>query len=119
MTATELVPATTGTGTTNRDITHLWCHNPDIALCGTDVSGYPEVANDVPATCVVCAGGPTKPTPPDRRNAWPPEPHPAEPRAATARLSPERTHGRPEGPRTPHGPPSTPHKPATTRRRTK
>ena len=36
------------------DETHVVCCNPEIALCGSDVSGTPWVDQDEEATCVVC-----------------------------------------------------------------
>lgn len=49
--------------TTDSDITHLYCCNPDVALCGTDVSDVPELADDAEITCVVCADLEEQPCP--------------------------------------------------------
>jgi len=35
------------------DLNHIYCCDPDTALCGTDVSGQPETDLDE-ANCVVC-----------------------------------------------------------------
>jgi hypothetical protein len=43
-------PSTTGTSI---DLTHVYCCNPDLALCGEDVSDTPEVDEDG-QLCVVC-----------------------------------------------------------------
>lgn len=50
MIATAPQPSTTGTDT---DLTHLYCCDPDIAICGEDLSGTPEVDEDG-QLCVVC-----------------------------------------------------------------
>lgn len=34
--------------------THVFCCNPDRALCGHDVSDHPEVDGPTPNDCVVC-----------------------------------------------------------------
>jgi hypothetical protein len=43
--------AVTGAGD---DLNHIYCCNPSLALCGTDISGSAETDFDV-ASCVVCA----------------------------------------------------------------
>ena len=48
-------PAAADTGTTDINSVHVWCHDPNTALCGLDVSNHPEVSEDVDATCVMCA----------------------------------------------------------------
>lgn len=42
-------PAATSVGS---DLNHLYCCDPDTALCGLDVSALPEVDDDT--DCVVC-----------------------------------------------------------------
>lgn len=51
-TLTALSLARSEGGTT--DITHVWCCDPDVALCGEDVSTEPEVPDGVGIDCVVC-----------------------------------------------------------------
>lgn len=34
--------------------THIYCCNPDRALCGHDVTDDPEVPGPTPTDCVVC-----------------------------------------------------------------
>jgi hypothetical protein len=48
---TAPVPTTTGT---RPDITHVYCCNPDMALCGEDLSSQHEVDDD-DQPCVVCS----------------------------------------------------------------
>ena len=48
-TATAPSPTTTSVG---EDLNHLYCCDPDLALCGLDVSALPEVDDDT--DCVVC-----------------------------------------------------------------
>ena len=45
------VPASTGSGV--NDLNHIYCCTPDVALCGTDISGDEDVDYDE-ANCVVC-----------------------------------------------------------------
>jgi hypothetical protein len=49
-------PARTATTTRNShdDTTHVFCCNPDRALCGQDVSTEPEVPYGVGHDCIVC-----------------------------------------------------------------
>jgi hypothetical protein len=47
-----LAPAP-GSTTSGDDLAHVYCCNPDIALCGTDLCGVPEIPDDE-TTCVVC-----------------------------------------------------------------
>jgi hypothetical protein len=49
---TALAPASAA-ASTGDDLAHVYCCNPDVALCGTDVTGVPEVP-DEDTTCVVC-----------------------------------------------------------------
>lgn len=52
MTAPIVAPAPTRTGGST-DLNHIYCCDPDIALCGADVSAHPIVDLD-DADCVVC-----------------------------------------------------------------
>jgi hypothetical protein len=47
--APTINPASTGSD----ELNHIYCCDPDIALCGTDISADNEVDLDV-ANCVVC-----------------------------------------------------------------
>ncbi|MFK4801738.1 hypothetical protein ACI3K5_24025 [Streptomyces sp. MPA0124] len=38
----------------DQSTTHVFCCNPDRALCGHDVSNDPEVDGPTPTDCVVC-----------------------------------------------------------------
>lgn len=38
----------------NDAIIHVWCCDPDLALCGKDVSAEPEVPDGFGIDCVVC-----------------------------------------------------------------
>ena len=46
-------PEATRTGS-DSDITHLYCCDPDTALCGEDLAESPEVPYGVGVDCVVC-----------------------------------------------------------------
>ncbi|MEU3160028.1 hypothetical protein ABZ753_21595 [Streptomyces griseoincarnatus] len=48
-----LAPVTETTDIDN-ETTHVFCCDPDRALCGHDVSNDPEVPNPTPNDCVVC-----------------------------------------------------------------
>jgi hypothetical protein len=48
----DTAPAPT-TPSTSLDLTHVYCCNPDLALCGEDVSNTPEVDQDE-QLCMVC-----------------------------------------------------------------
>lgn len=66
-TATEPAPATTPAGT---DENHIYCCNPDRALCGTDLTGHTYLPAGTAPTCVVCTDlenryGPCSPGCPD------------------------------------------------------
>jgi hypothetical protein len=54
----EKSPETTDTGNDNDDLDHLFHCNPDIGLCGSDISGTPMAADDVVIPkdnlCIVC-----------------------------------------------------------------
>ncbi|MFF1416535.1 hypothetical protein [Streptomyces sp. NPDC058280] len=52
MTATQ--EARASTETVGRDICHLYCCDPNTAICGTDISQHAEVSTDIPVDCVVC-----------------------------------------------------------------
>lgn len=52
---TSLAPAPVKTTNGSSDLDHLYCCDPDLALCGTDVSDVPEIDADSDITCVVCA----------------------------------------------------------------
>lgn len=49
--STTLAPSTARTDV-DSDLNHIYCCNPNIAICGTDVSAHPEVDDDI--NCVVC-----------------------------------------------------------------
>ncbi|WP_435597065.1 hypothetical protein [Streptomyces anulatus] len=49
---TRTAPAGTGSAAPP-DLNHIYCCNPDLALCGADVSTHPIVGID-DADCVVC-----------------------------------------------------------------
>lgn len=48
-TAPVPAPARTSAGD---ELDHIYCCDPDLALCGTDISGHED--NDADGTCVVC-----------------------------------------------------------------
>jgi hypothetical protein len=50
---TALAPDAGTTGFDN-DTTHVFCCDPDTALCGFDVSDTPEVSDGVGHDCIVC-----------------------------------------------------------------
>jgi len=50
-TATAPAPSPTNLG---NPTVHVFCCNPDRALCGHDVSNDPEVPNPTPNDCIVC-----------------------------------------------------------------
>lgn len=52
MTKPKASPATVETG--GDDLSHIYCCDPDTALCGTDISGTDDAEFDE-ADCVVCA----------------------------------------------------------------
>lgn len=58
--ATAPAPATSDTGS---DTCHVFCCDPDIALCGEDVSDVPEVPAGVGDDCIVCLDLETQPCP--------------------------------------------------------
>jgi hypothetical protein len=48
---TAPVPAPTRTSEGD-ELDHIYCCDPDVALCGTDISGHED--NDADGTCIVC-----------------------------------------------------------------
>ncbi|MET4670773.1 hypothetical protein [Streptomyces sp. PvR018] len=61
---TSLAPAPVKATNGGSDLDHIYCCDPDLALCGTDVSDVPEIDADSDINCVVCAdldGGPCSP----------------------------------------------------------
>lgn len=50
---TNLAPQPAPAQTTDTDLNHIWCCDPDLALCGTDVSTVPEIETEE-VNCVVC-----------------------------------------------------------------
>lgn len=53
MNATIVRPAAQQARTAGADENHIYCCNPDLALCGADLSQTPEDP-DSDTTCVVC-----------------------------------------------------------------
>jgi hypothetical protein len=53
-TNTAPAPVTTSTGSTDDELNHLYCCNPNHGLCGTDLTGSND-NDDADITCVVCA----------------------------------------------------------------
>ncbi|MFK0172650.1 hypothetical protein ACIQU5_28025 [Streptomyces sp. NPDC090306] len=35
-------------------LTHLWCCDPDTALCGSDLTGDEDLDDDAEVDCIVC-----------------------------------------------------------------
>lgn len=54
MSGTRIAPAIDKTGGAANELDHLYCCDPDTALCGTDISDSPELFDDGDTTCVVC-----------------------------------------------------------------
>lgn len=54
MTSTRIAPTADTAGRVTHELDHLYCCDPDIALCGTDISDSPELFDDGATTCVVC-----------------------------------------------------------------
>lgn len=52
MTTTQSAPTVGRTSGGPDELDHLYCCDPDLALCGTDISGHED--NDADGTCVVC-----------------------------------------------------------------
>ncbi|MCX4450643.1 hypothetical protein [Streptomyces sp. NBC_01789] len=52
---TALAPTPDRATTGNSGLDHIYCCDPGLALCGTDVSDVPEIDPDSDITCVVCA----------------------------------------------------------------
>lgn len=55
MTATVELPAARESRTAGANETHVYCCDPDLSLCGIDLSRHTEVGDNVEITCVVCA----------------------------------------------------------------
>lgn len=55
MTAPTIAPAETPTDTGD-ELNHYWCHNPNVAFCGADLSEHAEnnFDDNDPSVCVVC-----------------------------------------------------------------
>lgn len=53
MSSLALAPEVNRTGS-DSEITHLYCCDPDTALCGEDITDSPEVPDGVGIDCVVC-----------------------------------------------------------------
>lgn len=53
MLAPALTPDTDTTGLDSETV-HVYCCNPDLALCGYDISDTPEVPSGVGHDCIVC-----------------------------------------------------------------
>lgn len=53
---TSLAPEAAAAGQEHDDLTHVVCVcNPDVALCGTDVTDSDWATAEEETTCVVCA----------------------------------------------------------------
>lgn len=50
----RIAPVETPNGHGPADTVHWWCCNPDIGICGTDLTSTPEAPDDTEVTCVVC-----------------------------------------------------------------
>jgi hypothetical protein len=50
-----LVPAPSGTDAGLGEMTHVYCCDPDVGLCGTDLTDLTEVSDDAVVDCVVRA----------------------------------------------------------------
>jgi hypothetical protein len=51
---TALADPATHTTDLNDQTTHVYCCNPDTALCGLDISEMPEVPDGTGHDCIVC-----------------------------------------------------------------
>lgn len=52
---TSLAPSPSGPSTTSDEgLDHIYCCDPDTALCGTDISGYVERPALGDVDCIVC-----------------------------------------------------------------
>jgi hypothetical protein len=60
-----LAPAPDRTTTGSGDLDHVYCCDPDLALCGTDVSDVPEIDPDTDVDCIVCNDLDGQPCSPD------------------------------------------------------
>lgn len=52
---TDQAQATEQTAALDSDMNHVYCCDPNTAWCGTDISNHPEVSEDTPLDCIVCA----------------------------------------------------------------
>ncbi|GAA3384404.1 hypothetical protein [Streptomyces racemochromogenes] len=52
MTATQPTPTARRTSGSPDELDHLYCCDPDIALCGTDISDHED--NGADGSCIVC-----------------------------------------------------------------
>ena len=55
MTTPQAAPTASRSNRSPDGLDHLYCCDPDTALCGTDISDTPELFDDGETTCVVCA----------------------------------------------------------------
>jgi hypothetical protein len=55
MSALDAAPTPARTGPGGTDLDHIYCCDPDVALCGTDISDAPEIDPNSEINCVVCA----------------------------------------------------------------
>ena len=53
--ATATLPAPAPVNTSGDDTDHLYCCNPDVALCGLDISNHPFMKVDPRRLCPLCA----------------------------------------------------------------
>ncbi|MEV6165728.1 hypothetical protein AB0L71_28210 [Streptomyces sp. NPDC052052] len=51
---TAIAPAPVDTTTSNSELGHIYCCNPDLALCGTDISDMAEIDAEEEVDCIVC-----------------------------------------------------------------
>jgi hypothetical protein len=51
---TATTPAPAETTCTSDVIAHVYCCDPDTALCGHDIRDMPEVVGPTPNDCIVC-----------------------------------------------------------------
>ncbi|MGW3321095.1 hypothetical protein [Streptomyces virginiae] len=54
MSDTRIAPTVDRADGATDELDHLYCCDPDTALCGTDISDSPELFDDGETTCVVC-----------------------------------------------------------------
>lgn len=51
---TATLPAAVSVNTTDDDTDHWYCCNPDVAMCGLDISSAPFVRTDPRRLCPLC-----------------------------------------------------------------